>query len=166
MADLSMNVMFSNAISAEARAYIHGQLSVDGISLTSSNDQLTYKGFGTSPENIIVDITGFIGLVFASGIATKAGADAWDSLKERIKRMRERHRGGLEIEFLETDGTSLVRYVIPEAPTESEVAVDNIASDLNNLTAPDERERWWLGPPDSRWGTGLDSIEYRNRKRP
>jgi hypothetical protein len=67
---------------------------------------------------------------------------------------------------LETDGTSLARYVIPEAPTESEVAVDNIASDLNNLTAPDERERWWLGPPDSRWGTGLDSIEYRNRKRP
>ena len=164
MTDLSVMVKFSDSIDAQARAFVDVELNVEGVTFSSSNNQLAYKGFGTSPENIIIECVGFIVLAFASGFAGKAGADAWDSLKERFKKVRERHLGGLEIEFLGTEGTSLVRYVIPESTAEAQVALDQVAQDLEILTTSDERERWWLGPPDSRWGTGLESIEYRNRK--
>jgi hypothetical protein len=54
-------------------AFVDGELKEDGVAFESSNDRLRSKSFGTSPENIIIDLTGFIGLAFASGFATKAG---------------------------------------------------------------------------------------------
>ena len=130
-----------------------------------TTDQLIYESLGIAPENIIIDCLGFVGLAFTSGFAAKAGADAWDALKSKFKKLRRIHRGGLEIEFLEDGGSRFVRYVIPESSNDAEVALENIATDFEVLTKSDERERWWLGPPHSRWGTGLESIEVRSQRR-
>jgi hypothetical protein len=164
MNDFGVKVLFSRSIPEEVQLFVQNELNLEGYDYASSNNQLVYLSAGTSPENIIVELTGFIALAFASGFAGKAGADAWGVLIERFRRIRERHRGGLELYLLEAEGTSDVRYVIPADPQESEAALKSIESDLENLTESDERERWWLGAPASRWGTGLESIEYRSRR--
>jgi hypothetical protein len=164
MAELGLNIMFSDSIIDETRLLIEGELRGTGFGIVSSNDRLIYESFGTSPENIIIECLGFVGLAFVTGFAAKAGADAWDSLKTRLSRIRAIHRGGLELEFLTEEDEGAVRYVLPQSMGDAEAALGCITADLQALTASDERERWWIGPPESRWGTGLESIEYRVEK--
>ena len=83
-------------------------------------------------------MAGFIALASGVGYAIKAGADTRDRLKGRLKATR----GGLEIEFLESEGEGLVQYVIPGDPIEAKIAIDAIESDLNSLSESDEKERW------------------------
>jgi hypothetical protein len=164
MNELGLKVLFSRAVPERIQLFVQSELEVDGITYASSNNQLVYLSTGTPIENIIVEFTGFITVAFASGFAGKAGADVWGVLKERFRQIRERHRGGLELHLLEAEGTSEVRYVIPADGAEAPIAIESIESDLENLTVIGERERWWLGPPVSRWGTGLECVEYRNRQ--
>lgn len=164
MSHFSVNIMCSDSISEELRLHIEDELSVEGVDVLSSNDQLIYESFGTAPENIIIECLGFVGLAFASGFAAKAGADAWDALKSRFRNIRKIHQGGLEIEFLDGGGSTLVRYVIPRSSTDAAIALEQISSDFEKLTKSDEMERWWLGSPHSRWGTGLESIEVRSQR--
>lgn len=157
--------MFNVSVGTEVQFFVDRELNIEDISYSSSNNQIIYASAGLSPENIFVDLVGFITLAFGAGFVNKAGADAWNKLKGRLEAIRERHRGGLELEFLESEGEGLVRYVIPEDPVEAKVAIDAIESDLGSLRESDERERWWLGRPESKWATGLESIQHRNHKR-
>jgi hypothetical protein len=57
--------------------------------------------------------------------------------------------------------STYANYIIPNDPSQQDAAIDAIAADFAALTEVDER--WWLGPPDSRWGTGMESAQ-QNKK--
>ncbi len=74
--------------------------------------------------------------------------------------MRATHGGGLEVYIDDEDGKTLARNIIPPDPPQWDAAIDAIPDDCAALEhGGDERERWWLGPPESRWGTGLEAAE-------
>lgn len=129
----------------------------EGIHTETADTDISYKSVSVAPENLIIDfIVTYAVLQFLQGFVSAAGADTWEATKRALKRIRAGHSGGHEASIVDEDKKTHANYIIPSDPFESNVAIDAITSDFAALKKVDER--WWLGPPNSRWGTGMESA--------
>lgn len=92
-------------------------------------------------------------------IVPAAGADVWEATKRALKKARKVHDGGQEANIDDADGKTYADYIIPNDPSQQDAAIDAITADFAALK--EVAERWWLGPPDSRWGTGMESAQQK-----
>jgi hypothetical protein len=162
MEDVKVELQFSDAFPHSDRDAIHRAFTDEGIDAKLSDRDIFYKGGSVSPENLIIGfIVTFPVLQFLQGYFSAAGADAWEATKRALKKARKAHDGGQEANIDDADGKTYANYIIPNDPSQQDAAIDAIAADFAALTEVDER--WWLGPPDSRWGTGMESAQ-QNKK--
>ena len=129
----------------------------EGIHTETADTDISYKSVSVAPENLIIDfIVTYAVLQFLQGFVSAAGADTWEATKKALKRIRAAHIGGQEASIIDEDKKTHANYIIPSDPSESNAAIDAIASDFAALKKFDER--CWFGPPNSRWGTGMEST--------
>jgi hypothetical protein len=93
------------------------------------------------------------------GFAEAAVADAWGATKSALKKARAAHGGGQEASIVDEVKKTHANYIIPSGPSERDAAIDAITADFAALKKVDER--WWFGPPDSRWCTGMESAQQK-----
>lgn len=123
----------------------------EGIDTETAETDISYKSVSIAPENLVIDfVVTYAVLQFLQGFVSAAGADAWAATKSALKRVRASHNGGQEASVVDEEKKTHANYIIPSDPSESNAAIDAIAADFATLKKVDER--WWLGPPDSRWG--------------
>lgn len=162
MEDVKIELQFSQSFPHSDRDAIQQAFTDEGIEAKFSDTEIFYKGGSVSPENLIIGITAAVTLLpFLQGYFSAAGADVWETTKRALKKARKAHDGGQEANIDDADGKTYANYIIPNDPSEQDAAIDAIAADFAALKEVDER--WWLGPPDSRWGTGMESAEQKNR---
>lgn len=163
MGEMRAKLQFSEAFPEEARTEIRKTFADEGIETEVASNDIAYKGAAVSPDNLIIDFVSLLLLTFLNGYVSAAGADAWAATKRAFKRVPAASHGGQELHFSVDDGTTHARYILPNDPAERNTAIDTIADDF----AVHEKleERWWLGPPDSRWGSSLESAQRRNKNR-
>lgn len=163
MTPIKAELNYSESFPADARAAIQQAFADEGIEAVPVENDIFYESAGTSPENVIIAIVVLQVLVpFVNGYFAAAGADAWEATKRALKKVRRAHHGGQEVTFEDENANAFANYIIPRDPTQQDAAIEAIAADFAVLDHVDER--WWLGPPDSRWGTGLESA-HRNEPR-
>lgn len=157
--ELRAELQFSETFPLSDRGVIQRAFDDEGVVNDIAETDIFYKS--VSPENLIIGfVITYPVLQFLQGYASAAGADAWEATKRALKNARGAHLGGQEVSISDEDAREYANYIIPSIPSESSVAVDSIASDFAKLEHPEER--WWLGPPDSRWGTAMESAERNN----
>lgn len=162
MDSVKVELKFSEAFPQSGRDAIKQAFTSEGIDARFSGIDVSYKGGTVSPENLIIGIATTVTLLpFVQGYFSGAGADAWDATKRALKKVRKAHDGGQEANIDGADGKTYVNYIIPNDPSQHDTAIDAIAADFAALK--EVAERWWLGPPDSRWGTGMESAQ-QNKK--
>lgn len=132
----------------------------EGIHTETTQTDISYKSVSVASENLVIDfVVTYAVLQFLQGFVSAAGADAWEATKRALKSVRAAHHGGQEASIVDMEMKTQVNYIIPNDPSESNAAIDAIAADFAALKKVDER--WWLGPPDSRWGTGMESAQQK-----
>jgi hypothetical protein len=156
-----ITVSFSSSFSVKEISDVIEAFRTEGVTIDARPSALIYESAGVEPHNLYV--TALLGaplLAYLTGIAGKAGADTWDSVKAALKRVRAANDGGQDLELSSLEGEVLARYVLPHDPGQRDVAIDHIAEDLSSLNQV--QERWWLDPPLSRWGTGEESARQHS----
>jgi hypothetical protein len=152
---------FSASFPAPDRIAVQQAFTDEGIDTEVSNHDMEYRSVAVSPENLIIGYIVSIPLLqFLQGYFSAAGADSWAATKRAFKRVRATHDGGQEVTITGDDGANHARYILPKDPPERDAAIDAIADDFAALDHVDER--WWLGPPESRWGTGEERARKGN----
>jgi len=132
----------------------------EGIHTETSDTDISCKSVSVAPENLIIDfVVSYAVLQFLQGFVSAAGADTWEATKRALKRIRAAHSGGQEASIVDEYKETHANYIIPSDPFEGNAAIDAIASDFAALKKVDER--WWLGPPNSRRGTGMESARQK-----
>ncbi len=160
MEDVKVGLQFSEAFPHGDRDAIQRAFANEGIDAKFSDSDIFYKGGSVSPENLIIGITATVTLLpFLQGYFSAAGADVWEATKRALKKARKAHDGGQEATIDDADGKTYANYIIPNDPSQQDAAIDAIAADFAALKEVDER--WWLGPPDPRWGTGMESAQQK-----
>jgi hypothetical protein len=161
MAEMSAHLQFSETFPEADRQVIRQSFVDEGIDTENAENDLAYKGVAVSPENLVIGffVSGAL-LQFLQGYFSAAGADAWAATKRAFKRVRAAHDGGQEVTIVDEAGKTHARYILPSDPSQRDIAIDAISDDFAALEHV--QERWWLGPPESRWGTGLEAAEKGN----
>lgn len=132
----------------------------EGILTETAQSDILFKSVSIAPENLVIDlVVTYAVLQFLQGFVSAAGADAWEATKKALTRVRAAYSGGQEASIVGEDKKTHANYFIPRNPSESKAAIEAIAADFAALKKVDER--WWLGPPDSRWGTGMESAQQK-----
>lgn len=158
MDELRARLQFSETFPKSARAEIRQQFADEGIGAEVAERDLSFKGATAAPESLVIYLTVSVPLLqFLKGYSSAAGADAWAATKRIFKRVRTDHVGGQEVHIADENGDVHARYILPSDPLQLGIAIDAISDDFSRLEKSEER--WWLGPPDTRWGTGLERAE-------
>ena len=159
MEDVKVELQFSESFPHSDRDAVGQAFTDEGIDAKFSATDIFYKGGSVSPENLIIGITASVTLLpFLQGYFSAAGADVWEATKRALKKARKANDGGQEANIDDADGKTYANYIIPNDPSQQDTAIDAIGADFASLKEVDER--WWLGPPDSRWGTGMESAQH------
>lgn len=162
MEGVKAELQFSESFPRSDREAIQQAFTDEGLGTEIAATDISYKSVGIAPENLVIDfLVTYTVLQFLQGFVSAAGADAWEATKRALKRVRAAHSGGQEASIVDEEKKTHANYIIPSDPSERDAAIDAIAADFAALRKIDER--WWLGPPDSRWGTGMESAQQRNR---
>jgi len=162
MEGVKAELQFSESYPHSDREAIQQAFIDEGIGTETAGTDISYKSVSVAPENLVIEfLVTYAVLQFLLGFVSAAGADAWEATKRSLKRVRAAHSGGQEASIVDEEKKRYANYIIPSDPSERDAAIDAIAADFAALKKVDER--WWLGPPDSRWGTGMESAQQRNR---
>lgn len=153
--DVTVSLEFSSSTDEVARQAVAQSFIDEGFPTTIGGDGL-YKAFAVSPQVIIEVVLSTASWAFLKGFVNKAGEDAWDKVKGAFRR-QPANDIGQEMWLKEGEETQ-VRYLLPADRTEWAKALEAIAEDYQRSDR--DRERWWLGPPDSRWGSGEESARH------
>lgn len=157
--EIQVTLHFTKSFTASNRLKIQRTFGDEGIK-TSVESDLLYKG--AQPQNLIVDlIVAYVVLQFLQGHASAAGADAWEATKRALRTIRSSHDGGQEIFVVDETREVRARYILPGDPCQQEAAINAISEDF--AASSHLEERWWLGPSESRWGTGLEAAGQGRR---
>lgn len=160
MGNIQVALHFTKSFAASDRLKIQ-QIFNDERIRTSVESDLFYKG--AQPQNLIVDIAlANVVLRFLQGYVSTVGLDAWEATKRALRRMRSSHDGGQEIFIVDETREVRARYILPSDPSQQDAAISAISEDFaasNHL-----EERWWLGPPEPRWGSGLEAAQQGHRE--
>jgi hypothetical protein len=160
MEGVKAELRYSESFSHSARETVLQTFIDEGIHTETADTDISYKSVSVAPENLIIDfIVTYAVLQFLQGFVSAAGADTWEATKRALKRVRASHNWGQEASIVDEEKKTHANYIVPSDPSESNAAIDAIAADFAALKKVDER--WWLGPPDSRWGTGMESAQRK-----
>lgn len=163
MAGIAVQLTFSESVDDTDRITIEQTFIDEGFDTSRAANDISYKRAGFQPENLLITLVlkepvrGFL-----LGFGGAAGADAWEACKRALKRVRVAHTDiGQEAVMSDDERNVHVRYILPGNPDQTKIAVDAIKDDFASLDRSDER--WWLGPPESRWGTGMEAREHGSK---